>query len=33
MNIDLSGKVALDVDGGVLISNNIPYEEYFARAR
>jgi 3-oxoacyl-[acyl-carrier protein] reductase len=25
--------IALDVDGGVLISNNIPYEEYFARAR
>jgi 3-oxoacyl-[acyl-carrier protein] reductase len=25
--------VALDVDGGVLISNDIPYEEYFARAR
>ncbi len=25
--------VALDVDGGVLISNGIPYEEYFARAR
>ena len=24
---------ALDVDGGVLISNDIPYEEYFARAR
>jgi NAD(P)-dependent dehydrogenase (short-subunit alcohol dehydrogenase family) len=23
--------VALDVDGGVLISNDIPYEEYFAR--
>jgi NAD(P)-dependent dehydrogenase (short-subunit alcohol dehydrogenase family) len=25
--------IALDVDGGVLISNNIPYDEYFARAR
>ena len=25
--------VALDVDGGVLISNDIPYDEYFARAR
>jgi 3-oxoacyl-[acyl-carrier protein] reductase len=25
--------IALDVDGGVLISNDIPYEEYFARAR
>ena len=25
--------VALTVDGGVLISNGIPYEEYFARAR
>ncbi len=25
--------VALDVDGGVLISNDIPYEEYFARAK
>ncbi|HTV89833.1 MAG TPA: SDR family NAD(P)-dependent oxidoreductase [Stellaceae bacterium] len=25
--------VALDVDGGVLISNDVPYEEYFARAR
>jgi NAD(P)-dependent dehydrogenase (short-subunit alcohol dehydrogenase family) len=25
--------VALDVDGGVLISNDIPYEDYFARAR
>jgi 3-oxoacyl-[acyl-carrier protein] reductase len=25
--------IALDVDGGVLISNGIPYEEYFARAR
>lgn len=25
--------VALDVDGGVLISNDIPYEEYFTRAR
>lgn len=25
--------VALDVDGGVLVSNDIPYEEYFARAR
>jgi NAD(P)-dependent dehydrogenase (short-subunit alcohol dehydrogenase family) len=25
--------VALDVDGGVLISNDIPYEEYFSRAR
>ena len=24
--------VALDVDGGVLISNDIPYEDYFARA-
>jgi NAD(P)-dependent dehydrogenase (short-subunit alcohol dehydrogenase family) len=24
--------IALDVDGGVLISNDIPYEEYFARA-
>jgi len=24
--------VALDVDGGVLISNDVPYEEYFARA-
>ncbi|HZT88993.1 MAG TPA: SDR family NAD(P)-dependent oxidoreductase [Stellaceae bacterium] len=24
--------VGLDVDGGVLISNDIPYEEYFARA-
>jgi 3-oxoacyl-[acyl-carrier protein] reductase len=23
--------IALDVDGGVLISNDIPYEEYFAR--
>ena len=26
-------RAALDVDGGVLISNGIPYEEYFARAR
>ena len=25
--------VALDVDGGVLISNDVPYPEYFARAR
>jgi NAD(P)-dependent dehydrogenase (short-subunit alcohol dehydrogenase family) len=25
--------IALDVDGGVLISDDIPYEEYFARAR
>jgi hypothetical protein len=25
--------VALDVDGGVLISNDIPYDEYFARAQ
>jgi 3-oxoacyl-[acyl-carrier protein] reductase len=25
--------VALDVDGGVLISNDIPYEDYFARMR
>ncbi len=25
--------VALDVDGGVLISNDVPYAEYFARAR
>lgn len=25
--------IALDVDGGVLISNDVPYEEYFARAR
>jgi len=25
--------VALTVDGGVLISNDIPYEEYFSRAR
>ena len=25
--------IALDVDGGVLISNDIPYEQYFARAR
>jgi NAD(P)-dependent dehydrogenase (short-subunit alcohol dehydrogenase family) len=25
--------IALDVDGGVLISNDIPYEDYFARAR
>jgi NAD(P)-dependent dehydrogenase (short-subunit alcohol dehydrogenase family) len=25
--------IALDVDGGVLISNDIPYEEYFARAQ
>jgi 3-oxoacyl-[acyl-carrier protein] reductase len=25
--------VALDVDGGVLISNDIPYEEYFSRAK
>ncbi len=25
--------IALDVDGGVLISNDIPYEEYFARAK
>jgi NAD(P)-dependent dehydrogenase (short-subunit alcohol dehydrogenase family) len=25
--------IALDVDGGVLIGNDIPYEEYFARAR
>jgi NAD(P)-dependent dehydrogenase (short-subunit alcohol dehydrogenase family) len=24
--------VALDVDGGVLISNDVPYDEYFARA-
>jgi NAD(P)-dependent dehydrogenase (short-subunit alcohol dehydrogenase family) len=24
--------IAVDVDGGVLISNDIPYEEYFARA-
>jgi hypothetical protein len=23
--------IALDVDGGVLISNDIPYEEYFGR--
>jgi NAD(P)-dependent dehydrogenase (short-subunit alcohol dehydrogenase family) len=23
--------VALDVDGGVLISNNVPYDEYFRR--
>ena len=25
--------IALDVDGGLLISNDVPYEEYFARAR
>jgi len=25
--------IALDVDGGVLISNDVPYAEYFARAR
>ena len=25
--------VALDVDGGVLISNDVPYDEYFARAK
>ncbi|HEX3952086.1 MAG TPA: SDR family NAD(P)-dependent oxidoreductase [Stellaceae bacterium] len=25
--------IALDVDGGVLISNDIPYDEYFARAK
>jgi NAD(P)-dependent dehydrogenase (short-subunit alcohol dehydrogenase family) len=25
--------VALDVDGGVLISNDIPYEDYFARMK
>ena len=25
--------IALDVDGGVLISNDIPYEDYFARMR
>jgi 3-oxoacyl-[acyl-carrier protein] reductase len=25
--------IALDVDGGVLISNDIPYDQYFARAR
>jgi len=25
--------IALDVDGGVLISNDIPYDDYFARAR
>jgi 3-oxoacyl-[acyl-carrier protein] reductase len=25
--------IALDVDGGVLISNDVPYDEYFARAR
>jgi NAD(P)-dependent dehydrogenase (short-subunit alcohol dehydrogenase family) len=25
--------LALDVDGGVLISNDIPYDQYFARAR
>ncbi len=25
--------IALDVDGGVLISNDIPYGDYFARAR
>ena len=25
--------VALDVDGGVLISNDIPYDDYFARAQ
>jgi 3-oxoacyl-[acyl-carrier protein] reductase len=25
--------IALDVDGGVLISNDVPYPEYFARAR
>ena len=25
--------IALDVDGGVLISNDVPYEDYFARAR
>jgi hypothetical protein len=23
--------IALDVDGGVQISNDIPYEDYFAR--
>jgi NAD(P)-dependent dehydrogenase (short-subunit alcohol dehydrogenase family) len=23
--------IALDVDGGVLISNNVPYDEYFRR--
>jgi hypothetical protein len=23
--------IALDVDGGVLISNDIPYEDYFRR--
>jgi NAD(P)-dependent dehydrogenase (short-subunit alcohol dehydrogenase family) len=25
--------IALDVDGGLLISNDVPYEQYFARAR
>jgi hypothetical protein len=25
--------IALDVDGGVLISNDIPYEEYFAKMK
>jgi NAD(P)-dependent dehydrogenase (short-subunit alcohol dehydrogenase family) len=25
--------IALDVDGGVLISNDIPYEGYFAKMR
>jgi NAD(P)-dependent dehydrogenase (short-subunit alcohol dehydrogenase family) len=25
--------IALDVDGGVLVSNDIPYEEYFGRMR
>jgi len=25
--------IALDVDGGVLISNDVPYADYFARAR
>jgi len=25
--------VALDVDGGVLISNDVPYEDYFGRMK
>jgi len=25
--------IALDVDGGVLISNDIPYAEYFAKMK
>ena len=25
--------IALDVDGGVLISNDIPYEDYFAKMK